>query len=256
MSTKNGKTRIAAIADLHVQKSVAEAPFRELFAEVSNQADILALCGDLTNSGLPEEAESLVKNLKACKIPVVAVLGNHDYHSGRVEEVKKVLAEGKLALLDGQGCEVKGVGFAGTKGFGGGFGERMLSSFGEEAIKGFVAEAVDESVKLESGLGSLTSHYKIVLLHYSPISQTVEGSRSRSIRSWVARGWRTRSIASRWRLCFTDTRIGGRSAGRPQRALLCITAAWRCCEAKILKGLGWWWRFRIDKLTRSRVGAA
>src|SRR5215212_3353998 len=134
MQPSNGKLRVAAIGDLHVMED-SVAPYRELFSEVSNNADVLLLCGDLTNFGKTSEAEILAEDIRACSIPVLGVLGNHDYECGQPEEVSKILHEAGMTVLDDQATEVKGVGFAGVKGFLGGFGRGELAPFGEPIVK-------------------------------------------------------------------------------------------------------------------------
>lgn len=166
--------RIAAVADLHVHK-VHHGEYRAMFAEISERADVLALCGDLTNLGLAEEAEQLVGDLAAVKVPVVAVLGNHDHHSGKPEEVKRVLERVGVTFLDEETFEIGGVGFAGIKGFGGGFGGHMLGPFGEDATKHFVQEALREALALENALRTLLTERRVVLMHYSPVLETVHG---------------------------------------------------------------------------------
>lgn len=169
-----GRLRVAAVADLHVHK-VHSGQHRTLFAELSERADVACLCGDLTNFGLPEEAENLLGDLGALRIPAVAVLGNHDLQSGRGEEVKRVLRRAGVHFLDEEPFVHRGVGFAGVKGFGGGFGKYMLSAFGEDATKHFVSEAVNECLALENGLRRLGTDRNVVVLHYSPVSETVQG---------------------------------------------------------------------------------
>jgi Icc-related predicted phosphoesterase len=105
----------------------------------------------------------------------VAVLGNHDYECGCVDEVARILRQAGVKLLDGTSCEIEGVGFVGVKGFGGGFGRRMLGSFGEPAIKGFVAESVTEAMRLENAMRGVRKGRTVVVLHYAPIAETVEG---------------------------------------------------------------------------------
>lgn len=166
--------RIAAVGDLHCTKT-SQGKISPLVAHVSGRADVLLLAGDLTDYGLPEEAHVLVRELSAAKVPVVAVLGNHDFESGKQAEVKRILEEGGITVLDGDSYEVEGVGFAGVKGFAGGFGERALGPWGEDAIKRFVQEAVDESLKLEAALARLRTPIRIALLHYSPSEDTVQG---------------------------------------------------------------------------------
>jgi Icc-related predicted phosphoesterase len=166
--------RVAALADLHCTKT-SQGAFQPLFTRIAESADLLLLAGDLTDYGLPEEARVLAKELTALRIPVAAVLGNHDVESGKAEEVTKILVEAGLIILDGDACELLGIGIAGVKGFAGGFGPRALGSWGEDVIKVFVREAVNEALKLEAALARLQSTQHLVLLHYSPIMQTVEG---------------------------------------------------------------------------------
>ena len=169
-----GTVRLAAVGDLHVGEN-ASHPYRELFARVSQEADILALCGDLTNFGKTPEAEILAEDLQACKIPVVGVLGNHDYECGQPQEVCRILHQAGVKLLEGEAYEIEGVGFAGGKGFLGGFGRNMLTAFGEPEVKAFVQASVDENLKLESSLRMLKTARTVVVLHYSPIPETLAG---------------------------------------------------------------------------------
>jgi uncharacterized protein len=169
-----GAVRVAAMGDLHVHK-VYHGELRPVFAEISEQADVLVLCGDLTNVGILEEAEHLAADLASLRIPVLAVLGNHDLHSGHAEEIKTALRKAKVVFLDDEPFEVKGVGFAGVKGFGGGFSERMLAPFGEDMTKAFVSEAVNQALALENALRSLEMEKKVAVLHYAPIAETVKG---------------------------------------------------------------------------------
>jgi Icc-related predicted phosphoesterase len=142
---------------------------------MANEADILLLGGDLCDAGMPEEAEILAREISILNAPVVAVLGNHDYEAGKASEIIKILSDAGVNVLDGKSCEIYGVGFAGAKGFAGGFGERALQSWGETTIKTFVHEAVEEALKLESALAALRTPKRIALLHYSPIVETVMG---------------------------------------------------------------------------------
>jgi len=175
MSAKPDSLRVAAVGDLHIHQNSGDS-LQALFEKVSQAADVLALCGDLTHLGLPQEAEKLANDLRACRIPIVAVLGNHDYQSGQQEDVKKVLRAAKVTLLEeSETFQLKDVGFAGAKGFGGGFDKHMLTPFGEDSIKHFVTEAVNESLRLEVGLNGLRTEKIVVVLHYSPIAGTVIG---------------------------------------------------------------------------------
>jgi Icc-related predicted phosphoesterase len=175
MPESNGAVvRVAAVGDVHCTKD-SQGLLQPLFAQVAATADVLVLCGDLTDYGLPEEAEVLARELAAVKLPIVAVLGNHDCHSGREAEVARVLTDAGLMILDGDAREVRGVGFAGVKGFGGGFGRGTLGAWGEPTVKAFVQEALDEAMKLESALARLRTPHRIAVLHYAPIRATVEG---------------------------------------------------------------------------------
>jgi len=167
--------RIAATADLHYGKH-SRGTLHDAFAEISRSADILLLCGDLTDYGLPEEAEELVADIRAAvRIPILAVLGNHDFESSQPENISKVLDGAGVNVLNGEAIEIGGVGFAGIAGFGGGFGRRMLNAWGESLIKQFVQESISHAVRLEQALGKLQTEKRIVVLHYSPIRATLEG---------------------------------------------------------------------------------
>lgn len=167
--------RIAAVADLHYGKQ-SQGTLQALFSQISERADVLVLPGDLTDYGLAEEARVLVRDLTACvKVPIVAVLGNHDFESDQAQEIAHVLTEAGVHVLDGDSVEVLGVGFAGVKGFAGGFGRGTLGPWGERAIKVFVQESVNEALKLESALARLKTRHRIAVLHYAPVQATVEG---------------------------------------------------------------------------------
>jgi Icc-related predicted phosphoesterase len=166
--------RVAALADLHCTRT-SQGAFQSLFTRVSESADIVLIAGDLTDYGLPEEAAVLARELTALRIPAAAVLGNHDLESGKSAEVRQILADVGLNVLDGDACELQGIGIAGVKGFGGGFGRHALGPWGETIIKQFVHEAVGEALKLEAALARLRTTQLIALLHYAPIQQTVDG---------------------------------------------------------------------------------
>jgi Icc-related predicted phosphoesterase len=166
--------RIAASADLHFTPQTYEK-LKDQFERVRDDADLLVLAGDLTNYGEPEEMEPLLNVLVRLRLPTVVVLGNHDYESGKEEELRKMLIGGGVKVLDGSGYERDGVGFAGTKGFVGGFGRGMLTAFGEREIKDFVKVSVDEAMKLERGMSQLRTGKRVVVVHYSPIAETVQG---------------------------------------------------------------------------------
>jgi Icc-related predicted phosphoesterase len=168
--------RVAALGDIHCTKT-SEGVLHPLFVQMAESADVLALCGDLVDYGLEDEAHVLARELgPALKSkPVVAVLGNHDYESGTPAVVKKILCDAGVIVLDGDAVELSGIGFAGAKGFCGGFGRRSLEPWGEMATKSFVREALDEALKLESALARLRTPQRIAILHYAPIQATVEG---------------------------------------------------------------------------------
>ncbi|QQG43874.1 MAG: metallophosphoesterase [Candidatus Roizmanbacteria bacterium] len=172
---KKKRIRIAAIADIHIHEPLGGI-YRKLFKKICEEADYLLICGDLTQRGLEIEAKILVHELTDCHIPVLTVLGNHDYEGGEVEEIKQVLRKNKMYVLEGEDPVIFGdIGFAGVKGFCGGFEDYMLTLWGEEMIKRFYYEGVNEAQKLETALAKLQTKYKIVLLHYSPVKETVVG---------------------------------------------------------------------------------
>jgi Icc-related predicted phosphoesterase len=148
-----------------------------IFSAVAESADVLCLCGDLTDFGTPEEAHLLARELATTvkRIPVLGVLGNHDFEAGQQAAVTEILTDAGVTMLDGEAVVVHGIGFAGVKGFCGGFGPGALQPWGEASIKSFVREAVDEGLKLESALAKLRTEQRIALLHYAPIEATVVG---------------------------------------------------------------------------------
>ena len=174
MASDSGKLRVAAMGDLHVQESDS-APYRDLFTEIAGAADVLVLCGDLTNFGKTSEAEILADDIRTCSIPVIGVLGNHDFECGQPDKVEAILSDAGMTVLDEQAIEIEGVGFAGVKGFMGGYGRGELAPFGEPIAKAFVDEAMNEARKLENGLRSLRTERSVAVLHYSPTVETLEG---------------------------------------------------------------------------------
>lgn len=178
MTAERKKTRVAAVADIHVRET-DKGKWTDFFKAVSDQADVLIIAGDLTDTGDEGEAQVLAEELKACTIPVIGVLGNHDYEKGRHKLIRQILQNHKMMILDGEAVVIEGIGFAGVKGFGGGFDKHMLSMFGEGAMKAFVQEAVDEALHLDRALARLDQEHenipKIAVLHYAPIQDTVIG---------------------------------------------------------------------------------
>jgi Icc-related predicted phosphoesterase len=169
--------RIAATADLHFTPS-RQNYLHDQLSRVRDEADILVLAGDLTNYGQPEEMDTLLNVVVRSRIPTVAVLGNHDYESGKQAELIRMMSASGIKVLDGTAYERDGVGFAGTKGFVGGFGRGMLTAFGEAEIKTFVQASIDEAVKLERAMAQLRTPKRVVVVHYSPIASTVQGEAS------------------------------------------------------------------------------
>jgi Icc-related predicted phosphoesterase len=169
--------RIAAIGDLHLTGNDGSEPqwVRELFAKAAAQANVIVLCGDLTSHGTPAELRPLLKAISNLDIPIVAVLGNHDYEADREDELQDVLEGEGVSVLDGSAVEIDGVGFAGVKGAGGGFGRHTVQSFGEPSIRSFMQETRREVQKLEVALDALASPVKVVLMHYAPIEGTLHG---------------------------------------------------------------------------------
>jgi Icc-related predicted phosphoesterase len=166
--------RVAALGDLHCGKN-SRGLIHPIFENAEQFADVVVLCGDLTDHGLPEEARLLVEEIACARaLPIVAVLGNHDFESASEGEVRQILIDAGVILLDGDAAEVRGIGFAGVRGFGGGFGRGTLGAWGERATKAFVQEAVDEAMKLESALARLRTVSRVAVLHYAPIRATVE----------------------------------------------------------------------------------
>jgi Icc-related predicted phosphoesterase len=166
--------RIGATADLHFFAPRFQV-IQEQLAQVRDHADVLLVAGDFTNYGKPEEMEPLLNSLVRLRLPIIAVLGNHDYESGSQVELMRMMTEAGIKVLDGTAYERNGVGFAGTKGFPGGFGRGALTAFGEPEVKAFVQAAIDEALKLERAMSQLRTAKRVVVLHYAPIGDTIQG---------------------------------------------------------------------------------
>lgn len=172
---REGRLRLAAVGDFHCGASDVGA-YRDLFAEVNAQADVLLLAGDLTRRGLATEFQVVVGELCDVKIPIVAVLGNHDYEADQVTEGEAVLRARGIHLLAGDSFQLDDrVGFAGVKGFMGGFGRGTLTAFGEPETKAFVGATLAEVQSLELALRRLSTPVRVVVMHYAPILATVMG---------------------------------------------------------------------------------
>lgn len=168
------QVRVALSGDLHFD-GTQKTSLTRFFAQVAEDADVLALVGDLTTHGEPDQIRGFVEEMGDLDIPVVTVLGNHDWEAEKVEECTEILRERGIYVLDGDNVVLEGVGFAGVKGFGGGFGRGALGPFGEPLYKQFVEAAIDESLKLEQALRTLDAPTRIALLHYAPIPETLAG---------------------------------------------------------------------------------
>ncbi len=168
--------KVAAIGDVHYKRD-SKRVLRPVFEQIADQADILLVCGDFTHLGLPEEARVFVEEAAPVldKIPVLGVLGNHDFESGKQDSLWQQLSDAGLIMMDGDNLEIRGVGFTGVKGFGGGFGRMAVHPWGEQVIKDFVTEVGIEKQKLETGLSRLKAGTRIVVMHYAPIRDTVAG---------------------------------------------------------------------------------
>lgn len=165
--------RIAAVGDFHCGGAHEHPGLATLFARVSQEADVLLLLGDMTTHGEPDQVSRFLQFVEGVEIPMLAVLGNHDLETDQGDRVCEALGEAGIRVLDGEAVEIQGVGFAGVKGFGGGFGRYALGTFGERETKAFVDAALSEVLKLEKALSELRTDTKVVLMHYSPVEDTM-----------------------------------------------------------------------------------
>jgi Icc-related predicted phosphoesterase len=172
--------RIAAMGDVHFGAD-AVGTLRPHLEHLPEQADLLLIAGDLTRVGDPAEATLLCDELGGLGVPVVAVLGNHDYHTDRVAGVQAALAAGGIRVLEGGSLtlDVAGarVGIAGVKGFGGGFLGACATEFGEPQIRAFVRHSKERADRLEAALRGLECDRRVALLHYAPVADTLRGER-------------------------------------------------------------------------------
>jgi Icc-related predicted phosphoesterase len=172
---RSGIVRVAAVGDFHCGEEDA-GRYREAFAKVNDEADVLVLAGDLTRRGTPAEFRVVAGELADVRIPVLTVLGNHDHESHQTEAGLAILRERGIHILDGEPFELnERVGFAGVKGFMGGFGRWTLTAFGEVETKAFVGTTLEEVQRLEFALRRLSTPVRVVVLHYAPITDTVMG---------------------------------------------------------------------------------
>jgi Icc-related predicted phosphoesterase len=162
--------RIAAVGDLHGSSASRGRPWLRTLHE---HADVLLLCGDLTDSGSEREANVLAQELRDVRVPMLGVLGNHDHAAGEPERVAAALRAAGVQMLGDDTAEVGGVGFVGAKGFVGGFGAHALPFFGEHALRCLLQETLDDARRLDAGLARLQTQQRVVVLHYSPIRATI-----------------------------------------------------------------------------------
>jgi Icc-related predicted phosphoesterase len=170
--------RIAAVGDLHFGPDSA-GTYRPHLEGIAESADVFLIAGDLTRLGEPEEARVLAEELRDLPIPTVAVLGNHDHHSDRQDEVRRIVEAAGIRVLEGEGqvVEVGGtrLGVAGAKGFGGGFAGGSASDFGEPEMKAFIRHTIEVAGRLETAIAELDADHRVVLLHYAPVKETLQG---------------------------------------------------------------------------------
>ncbi|MGW4717272.1 metallophosphoesterase family protein [Nocardia sp. NPDC004260] len=170
--------RIAAVGDVHLGVD-SRGQWREALDGLSARADVLLLAGDLTRHGAVDEGRVVAEEFADLGVPVVAVLGNHDYHSDADQEISSVLADHGITVLEGTSVtlHVDGstLGIAGTKGFGGGFAGKCASVFGEPLMREFARHTVDVAAALGDALANLHTDVTVALTHYSPISDTLHG---------------------------------------------------------------------------------
>ncbi len=176
MANSSSQLRIAAVGDIHFTEGLAGA-LRTQFERLRDEADILLLAGDLSNMGRPSEIEALLDELSGVQVPIVAVLGNHDYQSDAVQIIAALIEDRGVHLLDGTrvvvGIGDRSLGIVGVKGFCGGFAPHLVNAFGEPELKALIAESVHEAKKLEAALDDLQADVRIALLHYAPIPETL-----------------------------------------------------------------------------------
>jgi Icc-related predicted phosphoesterase len=170
--------RVAAVGDVHLGAD-SRGELRPALDMVSAHADVLLLAGDLTRHGGRDEAKVVADEFADLGIPVIAVLGNHDYHSNAVSDVTDALTAQGISVLEGESVTIdvagQTLGIAGTKGFGGGFAGKCASVFGEPQMKEFAGHTVDVAERFRTAVSSLQADIRVALLHYSPISDTLHG---------------------------------------------------------------------------------
>jgi len=172
--------RVAAVGDVHFSES-PDLKLGDYWAQLHEQADLFLLAGDLTTHGGADQARALASQLSRVRVPVFAVLGNHDYHEDRNELICKILEDAGVTMLEGRSATIvvndETIGVAGTQGFGGGFAGACGSAFGEPEMKAFIHHTEHLAATLEKSLSDLQSDFRVALLHYSPVKDTIAGER-------------------------------------------------------------------------------
>ncbi|MEV8515845.1 metallophosphoesterase [Dactylosporangium sp. NPDC051484] len=178
MTAEDGHVRVAAVGDVHLDADVV-GRYRPALEHLGFKADLLLLAGDLTRHGTEEEARCVAREFGGLAVPVVAILGNHDYHSDQQEGVAAVLRDAGITVLECTGtvvnCAGVRVGVAGTKGFGGGFAGACASEFGEPEMKEFTRHGRELAARFGASLAALDCDVRISLTHYSPVPETLLG---------------------------------------------------------------------------------
>ncbi len=180
MNSRAAGPRIAAIGDIHFGEDT-RGKLRPRWEKLADEADVFLMCGDLTNLGNDAQARALADEVRGLPLPTFAILGNHDYHAGDHEGVRAKLEDAGVVVLAGSSVtlEIRGrtLGITGVKGFGGGFAGACGQMFGEAEMKAFMQVTEDEATKLEEGLRNLKTDFRVAMLHYSPIKDTLQGER-------------------------------------------------------------------------------
>lgn len=171
--------RVAAVADVHLGEDLS-GRFRESFADIADRADLLLVAGDLTRHGTVDEGRIAAEEFTGLDVPVVAVLGNHDYHSDAQKEITVLLEDAGVRVLEGDGvvlqCGDVRVGVAGGKGFGGGFAGRCGTEFGEPEMKAFIRHTRVLADQIGTALRELPdADHRVALTHYAPVDDTLAG---------------------------------------------------------------------------------
>ncbi|GAB3860068.1 metallophosphoesterase [Dactylosporangium cerinum] len=174
----SGCVRVAAVGDVHLDADVL-GRYRPALEHVGAKADMLLLAGDLTRHGTADEARCVAQEFGGLAVPVIAILGNHDYHCDEQADVTKVLESGGITVLECSGTVLRvgdvRVGIAGTKGFGGGFAGACASEFGEPEMKAFTRHSRELAECFGAALAELDCDVRIALTHYSPVPETLQG---------------------------------------------------------------------------------